>query len=204
MHNEFRPGITAYGEESEELALDLFHWLKSSPARRQDYVCVLSDLGLDDELFIRHVQCKWLTLLPALERTVKNWEAVKKYFLEELPKQAREERTIKNLEKNERYNRICRKLQDKFFPAQLAFLLSVEPIFKKFLCFFQSEGPLIHLLRDQMCQLLKSVMHSFLKSQAIKDKEGKHLLTVEYFKPDNQPFFSQIEVGEKLALPCLS
>ena len=121
------------------VALDLFHWLKSSPARREDYARVLSDLGLHDELFIRHVQCRWLTLLPALERIVKNWEAVKKYFLEELPKQSREERTIKNLEKNERYNRICRKLQDKSFPAQLAFLLSVEPIFKKFLCFFQSE-----------------------------------------------------------------
>ena len=170
VHNAFRAGITAYGEASEELALDLFHWLKSSPACREDYVRVLSDLGLDDELFIRHVQCRWLTLLPALERIVKNWEAVNKYFLEELPKQSREERTIKNLEKNERYNRICRKLQEKSFPAQLAFLLSVEPIFKKFLYFFQSEGPLIHLLRDQMCELLKSVMHRFLKSQAIKDR----------------------------------
>ena len=172
--------INTYGEASEELALDLFYWLKSSPSHREDYVRVLSDLGLDDELFIRHVQCRWLTLLPALDRIVKSWEAVKKYFLEELPKQATEERTINSLEKNEWYNRICRKLQDKSFPAQLAFLVSVKPIFKTFLCFFQNEGPLIHLLRDQMCELLKSVMHRFLKSQAIKDKQGK-----------------QIEVGEK-------
>ena len=97
---------------------------------------MLSDLGLDDELFVRHVQCRWLTLLPALDRIVKSWEAVKKYFLKELPKQATEKRTSKSLEKNERYNRICRKVQDKSFPAQLAFLVSVEPIFKKFLCFF--------------------------------------------------------------------
>ena len=69
-------------------------------------------------------------------RIVKNWEAIKKYFLKELPKQATQERTSKTLEKNELYNRICRKLQNKSFPAQLAFLLSVEPIFKKFLCFF--------------------------------------------------------------------
>ena len=154
---------------------------------------MLSDLGLDDELFVRHVQCRWLTLLPALDRIVKSWEAVKKYFLEELPKQATEKRTSKSLEKNEGYNRICR----KSFPAQLAFLVSVEPIFKKFLCPFQNEGPLIHLLRDQMCELLKIGMHRFLKSQAINDKEGKHLLTVEYFKPDIQLSFTQIEVGEK-------
>ena len=68
----------------------------TSPSRREDYVHVLSDLGLDDELFIRHVQCKWLTLLPALDRIVKSWEAVKEHFLEELPKQATEERTIKS------------------------------------------------------------------------------------------------------------
>ena len=197
VHNAFRAGINTYGEASEELALDLFYWLKSSPSRQEDYVRVLSDLGLDDELFIRHVQCRWLTLLPALDRIVKSWEAVKKYFLEELPKQATEERTIKSLGKNERYNRICRKLQDKSFPAQLAFLVSVEPIFKKFLCFFQNEGPLIHLLRDQMCEPLKLVMHRFLESQAIKDREGKQLLTVEYFKPEIKLSFSQIEVGEK-------
>ena len=121
----------------------------------------------------------------------------KEIFLEELPKQGTEKRTSKSLEKNERYNRICRKLQDKSFPAQLAFLVAGEPIFEKFLCFFQNEGPLIHRLRDQMCELLKSVMHRFLKSQAINDKEGKHLLTVEYFKPDIQFSFTQIEVGEK-------
>ena len=133
----------------------------------------------------------------SLHRIAKSWEAVKKYFLEELPKQATEERTIKSLEKNEGYNRICRKLQDKSFPAQLAFLVSVEPIFKKFLCFFQNEGPLIHLLRDQMCEPLELVMHRFLKSQAIKDKQGKQLLTVEYFKAEIKLSFSQIEVGEK-------
>ena len=56
VHNAFCAGINAYGEESEELAIDLFYWLKSSPSRKEDYIRVLSDLGLDDELFMRHVQ----------------------------------------------------------------------------------------------------------------------------------------------------
>ena len=41
-------------------------------------------------------------------------------------------------------------------------------------------------------------MHCFLKRQALKDKEGKHLLAVEYFKPDNQLSFSQIDLERKL------
>ena len=47
--------------------------------------------------------------------------------------------------------------------AHLAFVLSMELIFKKFLCFFQSEGPLINLLRYEMCKLLKLLMDCFLK-----------------------------------------
>ena len=121
---------------------------------------------------------------------------MKKYFLEELPKQ---QKPSKTLEKNDRYNRICRKLRDKSFPVQLAFLVSVEPIFKKFLhvCFLQSEGPLIHLLRHTMCELLKSLMGRFLKTHVLGEKEGKHLLTIDYSKPDNQLSMSQMEVGEK-------
>ena len=179
VHNAFRAGVNAYGDASEELAIDRFYWLKSSPSRREDYIHVLSDLGLDEELFIRHVQCRWLTLIPALDRIVKKWEAIKKYFLEELPKQ---QKPSKTLEKNYRYNRICRKLRDKSFSVQLAFLVSVEPIFKKVLCFFQSEGPLIHLLRHTMCELLKSLMGRFLKTQVLADKEGKHLLAIDYSK----------------------
>lgn len=115
----------------------------------------------------------------------------------DLPKLATQEKTLKTLERNERYKRICKKLQDKTLPAQLAFLVSVEPIFHKFLCFFQSEGPLIPLLRDAMCNLLKSLMARYVKNEALKDKAGKHLLTVDYTKSDNQQPISQMEVGEK-------
>ena len=56
--------------------------------------------------------------------------------------------------------------------APLAFLLSVEPVFKKFLCFFMSEGSLINLLPYKMCKLLKSLMDRFLKNQVLKETEG--------------------------------
>ena len=69
--------------------------------------------------------------------------------------------------------------------AQLAFLLSMEPVFKKLPYFFMSEGSLINLLPYEMCKLLKSLMDRFLKSQVLKETEGKHLLIVEYSKSDN-------------------
>ena len=78
----------------------------------------------------------------------------------------------------------------------MAFLLSMEPVFKKFLCFFQNEGPLIHLLRYEIYEQLKSLMDHFLKRQVFKQTEGKHLLTVEYSKPDNLLSNSQLEGDE--------
>ena len=82
VHKAFHAGVNTCGDASEELVIDLFYWLKSSPSRREDYIHVLSDLGLDEDFFIWHVQCWWLTLIPALDRIVKKWEAIKKYFLE--------------------------------------------------------------------------------------------------------------------------
>ena len=63
---------------------------------------MLNEVGLDGELSIRHVKCRLLTLLPALERIEKKWKVIKKYFLVVLPKQQ-----SKGLKKNDRYRRIC-------------------------------------------------------------------------------------------------
>ena len=75
MYIAFRVGVIAYGEGCEELAIDRFY-----PSRRDDYIHVLNDFGLNDEFFIRHGQCKWHTLIPELDRIVKNWETINKFL----------------------------------------------------------------------------------------------------------------------------
>jgi len=40
-------------------------------------------------------------------------------------------------------------------------------------------------------------MGRYLKTHVLGDKEGKHLLAIDYSKPDNQLSMSQMEVGEK-------
>ena len=50
-----------------------------------------------------------------------------------------------------------------------------------------------HLLRYEMSELQKSPMGRFLNSQVLKETEGKHLLTAEYFKSDNLLSNSRIE-----------
>ena len=72
VHNSFREGLKVYGQSSKQLVIDLFYFFKSSPCKREDFLDVEYELGFDEEQFIRHVQCRWLTLIPALKRIVKN------------------------------------------------------------------------------------------------------------------------------------
>ena len=77
-------------------------------------------LGLDEQVFIRHVQCIWLTLIPAMNRVTGRPEEVHQHFFKDLPKAAKESKTEKTLEGNERYRRIRWKLKGST-------LLSLEP-----------------------------------------------------------------------------
>ena len=113
MHNGFKYGLSEYGQLAEQLAIDLFYWFKAHPAPKEDYFKTQTDLGFDEQLFLRNVNCRWLTLIPALTRIVDNWEPICSYFLKELPKAAREEKTGKVLDQKESYRRICKAIQGK-------------------------------------------------------------------------------------------
>ena len=70
---QFRVCIHTYGEASKEVAIDFVYRLTSS---------FLAELGREDDLPARHLQCRQITLIPAL------------------PMLAAQEKTLKNLAKN--------------------------------------------------------------------------------------------------------
>jgi len=68
--------------------------------------------------------------------------------------------------------------------ARLHFVMSVANLFTPFLTEFQSESPLIHLLFEELAQVLKLLLQRFVKLDALKDKSAAQLLSVEL---DNRP-----------------
>lgn len=56
VHNGFKHGLFEYGQLAKQLALDVFYWFKAHPAHKEDYFRAQTDLGIDEQLFIRHVQ----------------------------------------------------------------------------------------------------------------------------------------------------
>lgn len=152
-------------------------------------------LGFDEELFIRHVQTRWLSLLPALERVVKTWEPLVKYFLTTLPKTAADARTLKMVESNPKYIRICRMLKSPTTLIQINFLLSLSALYDKFLKLFQREDPLVHILHSEMMDLLRSFMLRFLKGTVVDGlKTGKNLQDFNVELSESQR--SDLEVGQ--------
>ena len=196
VHNGFKHALSEYGQHAEQLALDLFYWFKAHPTRKEDYFKAQTDLGFDEQLFIRHVQSRWLTLIPALMRIVDNWEPIRSYFLKELPKVASAERTLRVLEKNETYRRICKAIQEKDALIQMHFLISVKPVFDGILGTFQRQEPLIHILHNECLQLVKRLMLRFLKSE-VADTNSKKLVQLDVQKSDHQLPDSRMEIGEQ-------
>ena len=139
--NAFHKSITIYGKDSENLTFELHAWIKVSPCKREDFLQVAFELqsmeyfSINKTLFNRHVETRWLTLIPALEKVLERWEVSKEYFLEYLPKQ-------KGFEKGATDNERCKRIltlfkRENVILVQIAFLVDAAIPFQKFLTTFQ-------------------------------------------------------------------
>ena len=195
MHNGFRKGLTPFGERAEELALDLFQWFRSHTCQKEDFANTLEKLNIEADVFLRNVQCQWLTLIPCLERIKSNWTATNHYFLKDLPQISQKEHTDKFLKKNEHYKRICEKLKSKEVLVEDEFLLSIGVLFTDFLSLFQKQEPSIYLLYSESTDLLKKVGRHFMKSEIISGKKGSALVKVDTSNTDNCKYLQDMDIG---------
>ena len=179
-HNSFRAGLKKYGSDAEELCLNLYYFISKSPARREDLLVIEEALGLDELVLLRHVQSRWLSLVPALQRVISMKAALVKLFVDELPK------NDKNITKNDKYWTIRNALESKEVEIQMEFLISIKPIFDEFLTKFQKEEPMIHLLYPNCEKLLKLTIGRLMKNNVYKDKRGEDLKKINVEKVEMQ------------------
>ena len=197
MHTAFQKGISIYGEDCEQLAFDLNQWFKISPCKQEDFRNLSDDVKIEEEaLFLHHVDSRWLTLAPALERILKRWEDAKDYFLRYLPDKKEYKKTLPN---NKRYTRIKNALNSESETLlQIKFLVGVAPIFTTYLKMFQAEGPLVHLMFVEMKSLLVKVMKRFLKAAVVDGKKDTELKTLNVTDKENQLILKDMDVGTEV------
>ena len=101
---------------------------------------------------LHHVQSCWLSLVPTLQCLVTIKDAVKKLWLEDMPK------NDKNISKNDKYLSIKRALESKEIDVEIELIISTKPLFDEFMTKFQMEDPMIHMLYPSSVKLLKTAM----------------------------------------------
>ena len=61
----------------------------------------------------------------------------------------------------------------------LQFLNSCIPVLEQFLLLFQKSSPVVHILYDNMCDILGKLMRRFTKTQALEIKYGSDLSSID-------------------------
>ena len=148
-----------------------------------------------ESLFKRHIEARWLTLVPALERMMKLFTQTEPYFLDFLPVQEESEKT---LPKNKRCKRIKEHLQNKKeITVQITFLVEFSPMMNQFLLQFQAEGPMVHLLYAELKNILLKVSRRFIKADKVNSLTGVKLQRLNVQDTDLQLSLEQMFVGPK-------
>jgi len=130
------PVALEYGNEVDQLCLDLFYWFKQSFCKQEDFLEILQE-----KVFF--IYSWWLTLGPATEGVIRHYAAICDYFLKHL--------LSKEHEKNDNYCRICACLKDKNTITKLKLVASLANIFE----LFQTEGPVVHILHNECGSLVR-------------------------------------------------
>lgn len=111
VHKAFFKGVSSLPLDVDQLAFDLHAWFKRQPCKKEDFLLLAKGCDLStccESLFLRHVNSRWLTLSPALQRIFERWDDAKNYFLVFL---ANDKKKKKDLAKNKRYQRIVEALK---------------------------------------------------------------------------------------------
>ena len=175
IHNAFGKGLEKCGKEIEQLCMDLHALFKYSAARREDFREVQIEMDLDLTNFLQHTVVRWLSIGPTVKRILEQWEAVTQ-FVTDLAKDP------KKLPRSINFKRVHMMLNAKekmVTRVLLEFLNDVIPVFEQFLLLFQRASPVIHIMNDSMCDILVRLLRRFMKGQAVEQRYGSDLTSIE-------------------------
>ena len=125
--------------------------------------------------FQQHTEVRWLSLGPAINRILEQWDGITP-FVTELSKDQ------KKTPKSSSFKRIYSLLgpNDKgMTKACLEFLSDVAPVFEQVLLIFQKNSSVVHILYDTLCESLLKLLRRFIKADAVEGKYGSELITID-------------------------
>ncbi|KAL3223615.1 hypothetical protein MRX96_027290 [Rhipicephalus microplus] len=160
--------------------------LKSSAVRSSSLKAHQEALvGLPENVFLRHLNSRWLTLGPAVGRFIEQFDAIENVVLSSSSCRSGGKMRA----------RLAEAFSDKAFYAKLLFVNNAFDLFKDFLTLFQGTETLVHRLFGEMVALVHKLCGRFMKVESYNPKTGKDLLLLQPSSSVN--WKSKVEVGRR-------
>ena len=105
---------------------------------------------------LKYVSTRWLSLQSSVERILKQYPALRSYFLSQ-----------DNDESDRRLSRLQALFSDPMTEVYLLFYDSVMPVFTRINLLLQRNSPCIHFLRETMEKMLQKLLGRFVTVSAI-------------------------------------
>lgn len=146
----------------EDLCRDIFAHFHRSSKRQDTYKEFQEFFNVEPHQLLSHGQTRWLSLEACVNRILEQYEALKHYFV----MAANEDPTHSN-------DRIVKSLHNKFNLAYMEFLSYQLQRFNAFNRLFQGESPLLHILKNEVEDLVRSIASDFMKIHYVKSTTPK-------------------------------
>lgn len=169
VHNSFEKGLTKIAFDYDKFARNIYTFFKRSPARREDFLFANIDSELEVHFMRRHVATRWVSLKKAYVRINEQWDHLKSYFLEYLPKQ---KKFAQDIEQTDTYKFIASNLKNSETPIFVNFVIYLAGILESYLIPMESKQPKIHVMYTKIGELFHKLMSCFVKPSILLNERG--------------------------------
>ena len=130
------------------------------------------NLDVEITLFIEHSSLPWLSIGPAVRRILEQWKAIVQFvkFLESDPKK---------IPQSAAFKRVQATLKRAEILVQLKFIAFTVILFEAFILNFQNDEPKIHIIYEQMADLMKKFLLEFMKGERVEAARAHKLSTLD-------------------------
>ena len=73
----------------------------------------------------------------------------------------------------------------------------MAPIFEKYLRLFQSKGPLVHIMFQEMKDVVTTIMKRFMKASVVDGKLTRELMELDIANNDNHLDYTHMGFGQE-------
>lgn len=174
VHNTAGNGAQVFSDFSrfqlEDFLVDIYFWFDKSTQRKAGLADYCQFCDIEYRKVLKHISTRWLSLELAIDRVLKQHDALRSYFLSEDKTGAR-------------FVRLNTNFVNPMIEVYLLFFSSILLVFTSFNKFMQREDPCIYILASQMQSFLPKLFGKFFKMEVIKNAS---LLEVNFAEKKNQ------------------